>query len=75
LNQLMITIGILLSYIVSVIFAPIEGWRYMFAVALVPALVLGIGMFMLPRARAGSSSTAGWTRPAPCWDAPEVPRK
>jgi MFS transporter, SP family, galactose:H+ symporter len=48
LNQLMITIGILLSYIVGVIFAPIEGWRYMFAVALVPALVLGIGMFMLP---------------------------
>ena len=48
LNQLMITIGILLSYIVGVIFAPIEGWRYMFGVALVPALILGIGMFMLP---------------------------
>jgi sugar porter (SP) family MFS transporter len=48
LNQLMITIGILLSYIVGVIFAPIEGWRYMFGVALIPALVLGIGMFLLP---------------------------
>jgi sugar porter (SP) family MFS transporter len=48
LNQLMITIGILLSYIVGVIFAPIEGWRYMFGVALIPALILGIGMFMLP---------------------------
>jgi SP family galactose:H+ symporter-like MFS transporter len=48
LNQLMITIGILLSYIVGVIFAPIEGWRYMFGVALVPALILGIGMFLLP---------------------------
>lgn len=48
LNQLMITIGILLSYIVGVIFAPIEGWRWMFGVALVPALVLGIGMFTLP---------------------------
>jgi sugar porter (SP) family MFS transporter len=48
LNQLMITIGILLSYIVGVIFTPIEGWRYMFGVALIPALVLGIGMFMLP---------------------------
>jgi sugar porter (SP) family MFS transporter len=44
----MITIRILLSYIVGVIFAPIEGWRYMFGVALVPALILGIGMFMLP---------------------------
>src|ERR671917_1430870 len=48
LNQLMITIGILLSYIVGVIFTPIEGWRYMFGVALIPALVLGIGMFSLP---------------------------
>ena len=36
MNQLMITIGILLSYIVGVIFTPIEGWRYMFGVALVP---------------------------------------
>jgi sugar porter (SP) family MFS transporter len=48
LNQLMITIGILLSYIVGVIFTPLEGWRYMFGVALIPALVLGIGMFSLP---------------------------
>jgi sugar porter (SP) family MFS transporter len=48
LNQLMITIGILASYIVGVIFTPIEGWRYMFGVALIPALVLGIGMFTLP---------------------------
>src|SRR3712207_3299223 len=48
LNQLMITIGILLSYIVGVIFTPIEGWRYMFGVALIPALILGIGMFTLP---------------------------
>jgi sugar porter (SP) family MFS transporter len=44
----MITIGILVSYIVGVIFTPIEGWRYMFGVALIPALILGIGMFTLP---------------------------
>jgi SP family galactose:H+ symporter-like MFS transporter len=48
LNQLMITIGILFSYIVGVAFTPIEGWRYMFAVAVIPALILGIGMFTLP---------------------------
>jgi sugar porter (SP) family MFS transporter len=48
LNQLMITIGILVSYIVGVIFTPIEGWRWMFGVALLPALVLGIGMLRLP---------------------------
>jgi len=44
----MITIGILLSYIVGVLFTPIEGWRWMFGVAVIPALVLGIGMFFLP---------------------------
>ena len=48
LNQLMITIGILLSYIVGVLFTPIEGWRWMFGVAVIPALVLGVGMFFLP---------------------------
>ena len=48
LNQLMITIGILLSYIVGVAFTPIQGWRWMFAVAVIPALILGIGMFFLP---------------------------
>jgi sugar porter (SP) family MFS transporter len=48
LNQLMITIGILLSYIVGVLFTPIEGWRWMFAVAVIPALILGVGMFFLP---------------------------
>jgi MFS family permease len=65
LNQLMTTIGILLSYIVGVIFTPIEGWRYMFAVALVPALVLGIGMFMLPESprRAGTLPKPRGSRP------------
>lgn len=48
LNQLMITIGILLSYIVGVIFAPVEGWRYMFGIAIIPAIILGVGMFRLP---------------------------
>ncbi len=48
LNQLMITIGILLSYIVGVIFTPIEGWRWMFGVALIPALILLFGMLRLP---------------------------
>jgi SP family galactose:H+ symporter-like MFS transporter len=48
LNQLMITIGILVSYLVGVAFTPIEGWRYMFAVAVIPAVVLGVGMLFLP---------------------------
>ncbi|QIN77426.1 sugar porter family MFS transporter [Rubrobacter marinus] len=48
LNQLLITVGILVSYIVGVIFAPVEGWRWMFGVALIPALVLFFGMLRLP---------------------------
>ncbi|MGH3089587.1 MAG: sugar porter family MFS transporter [Rubrobacteraceae bacterium] len=48
LNQLMITIGILLSYVSGVALAPVEGWRWMFALAVIPALILFIGMFFLP---------------------------
>lgn len=52
LNQLMITLGILLAYVVNAFFAPslfgIIGWRWMLGFAAVPATVLGIGMFFLP---------------------------
>ncbi len=50
LNQLMITIGIVISYLVDHYFAVWEqGWRYMFLSGLLPALVLGVGMLFLPR--------------------------
>jgi sugar porter (SP) family MFS transporter len=48
LFQLAITLGILLAYIVDYAFAKIEGWRWMFGLALVPAAVFLIGMFYLP---------------------------
>ncbi len=51
LNQLMITIGILVSYITGYWLsndADLESWRWMFLVGLFPALVLLIGMFFLP---------------------------
>ena len=52
LNQLMITLGILLAYVVNAIFAPsfldIIGWRWMLGFAAVPAAILGISMFFLP---------------------------
>jgi MFS transporter, SP family, galactose:H+ symporter len=49
LNQLLITIGILVSYLTDMAFANTEnGWRWMFLVGLFPALILFIGMFMLP---------------------------
>lgn len=51
LNQLMITIGILVSYITDFALSDdnnSESWRWMFLVGLAPALILLIGMFFLP---------------------------
>lgn len=51
LNQLMITIGILLSYVSDYLLADDanpECWRWMFLMGFIPALVLLIGMFFLP---------------------------
>jgi SP family galactose:H+ symporter-like MFS transporter len=48
LFQLAITIGIVLAYLVGYALAPIEGWRWMFAVAVVPAVVFGLSMYFLP---------------------------
>lgn len=51
LNQLMITIGILVSYITDYALSDDsnnESWRWMFLVGLVPAVILLVGMFFLP---------------------------
>lgn len=51
LNQLMITIGILVSYITDYLLgndANLESWRWMFFVGLFPAIILLVGMFFLP---------------------------
>ena len=48
LFQLAITVGILLAYIVDYAFAKIQGWRWMFGLALVPAAIFGVGMIFLP---------------------------
>ena len=51
LNQLMITIGILVSYISDYALsndAKPESWRWMFLVGFFPALILLVGMFFLP---------------------------
>lgn len=48
LNQLMITIGILVAYIIDFIFSPIEGWRWMLGLAVVPAVALVIGVAFMP---------------------------
>jgi sugar porter (SP) family MFS transporter len=48
LNQLAITVGIGVAYFVDYAFAASESWRWMFASAVFPALVLLIGMIFLP---------------------------
>ena len=49
LNQLFITIGILVSYLAGYGLANVaEGWRWMLGLGAVPGVILGIGMAMLP---------------------------
>src|ERR671933_2760009 len=48
LNQLMITVGILSAYIVNAILASSGAWRWMLGLAVIPSIVLLIGMFFLP---------------------------
>src|SRR6267378_2918413 len=48
LFQLAVTVGIVAAYLTDYAFAGVEGWRWMLGLAVVPALVFGIGMFFLP---------------------------
>src|SRR3990167_271897 len=49
LNQLAITIGIMCSYFINYAFTNTQGsWRLMFAIGLIPAVFLAIGMIFLP---------------------------
>lgn len=49
LNQLAITIGIFCSYLINYTFIQMEGsWRLMFAIGMIPAVLLAVAMFLLP---------------------------
>lgn len=48
LNQLMIVTGILVAYIVNLSLAASGGWRLMLGLAVVPALVMLLGMLFMP---------------------------
>jgi sugar porter (SP) family MFS transporter len=48
LNQLAVTIGILLAYFINFLFSSNGNWRMMFGLGVVPALILGIGMLFVP---------------------------
>lgn len=46
--QLAITLGILLAYLVDYAFSSIQGWRWMFGLAVLPAGIFALGMMFLP---------------------------
>ena len=46
--QLAITLGILLAYLVNFALAGAEAWRWMLGLAAVPAVVLFVGMYLVP---------------------------
>jgi SP family galactose:H+ symporter-like MFS transporter len=48
LNQLAVTIGIVISYLVDYALSNAGAWRWMFGLAAIPATILGIGMIFLP---------------------------
>jgi MFS transporter, SP family, galactose:H+ symporter len=48
INQVALTSGIVISYLVDYALADIQGWRWMFGLAAVPATILAVGMFWLP---------------------------
>jgi sugar porter (SP) family MFS transporter len=48
LQQFMITVGIMVSYLVSYALSGSGSWRWMLAVGLIPAAILFIGMLPLP---------------------------
>ncbi|KLK88072.1 major facilitator transporter [Methanoculleus sediminis] len=49
LNQLLITVGILIAYGVNYYFAAAGDWRAMFLAGVIPGTVLLVGMFLMPR--------------------------
>lgn len=48
LNQLAITVGIVVSYLVDYALAPSGGWRWMLGLAVIPSVILGVGMYFMP---------------------------
>jgi sugar porter (SP) family MFS transporter len=52
LNQLLITVGLLVAYVVNVAFSSSEDWRAMFWVGAIPAIALVLGTLRLPESPA-----------------------
>ena len=48
INQVALTGGIVISYLIDYAFAGSQAWRWMFAMAVVPAAAFGIGLMFIP---------------------------
>ena len=48
LNQVALTSGIVLSYLIDYAFADSQAWRWMFALAVIPAAAFGSGLLLIP---------------------------
>jgi SP family galactose:H+ symporter-like MFS transporter len=48
INQVALTSGIVISYVVDYAFAGSQAWRWMFALAVIPAAAFGIGLIFIP---------------------------
>ncbi|MBO0850889.1 MAG: sugar porter family MFS transporter, partial [Pseudonocardia sp.] len=48
LNQLMISTGILVAYLVNLALSPTQAWRWMFGLGAVPAVLLLVGAYFQP---------------------------
>jgi sugar porter (SP) family MFS transporter len=48
INQVALTSGIVISYLVDYVFAGSQAWRWMFAMAVIPAAAFGIGLIFIP---------------------------
>ena len=52
LNQLLITVGLLVAYIVNLVLSSSEDWRAMFWIGAIPAVLLALGCLRLPESPA-----------------------
>ena len=48
INQVALTSGIVISYFIDYAFAESQAWRWMFALAVIPAVTFGIGLMFIP---------------------------
>lgn len=48
INQVALTSGIVISYLIDYAFAGSQAWRWMFAIAAIPAAAFGIGLMFIP---------------------------